>query len=75
MKTWWDVTVQACKVFVLFVSFTVLFYCALLWVYEEYQNYHRYDVPEGSAVKVANMVHEEEKSWIERLVMFYHNGE
>lgn len=35
------------KVFVLFTGFTVLFYYAMIWINSEYENYHRYDKPEG----------------------------
>jgi hypothetical protein len=44
-------------------------------VNEEYQNYHRYDEPEGSALKVSNAVNEENSSLLDRLMLFYLNGE
>jgi hypothetical protein len=36
---------------------------------------HRYDQPEGAALKVTNMVSNEEESWFNRLIFFYDNGE
>jgi hypothetical protein len=46
-----------------------------MWVTEEYQSYHRYDEPEGSALKVSNAVKEEGSSLIDRLMLFYLDGE
>jgi hypothetical protein len=46
-----------------------------MWVTEEYQNYHRYDEPEGSALKVSSAVKEEGSSLIDRLMLFYLDGE
>ncbi|AEB24572.1 YqzK family protein [Bacillus sp. L381] len=63
------------KVFILFTGFTALFYYAMIWVNSEYENYHRYDKPEGSAVKVAKTEHEEKDGWFGRLIFFYQNGE
>jgi hypothetical protein len=64
------------KVFVAFVCFTLLFYYGLLWLNGEYQDMHRYDEPEGRAVKVFGSFHQEEKStWIDRLKLFYDIGE
>ncbi|MBD1378699.1 YqzK family protein [Bacillus sp. IB182487] len=71
MKTFVDMF----KVFILFSGFTILFYYAIIWINLEYQDYHRYDEPEGAALKVTNMIHEEDKSWAERLMFFYFNGE
>jgi len=69
------VALQTVKVFVLFTGCTILFYYGIMWVSEEYQNYHRYDEPEGSALKVSNAVNEESSSWLDRLMLFYLNGE
>ncbi|WFA03566.1 YqzK family protein [Bacillus sp. HSf4] len=63
------------KVFVLFTGFTVLFYYAMIWINSEYENYHRYDKPEGAAMKVASMEGVDENSWFDRLIFFYLNGE
>ncbi|MGG1337934.1 YqzK family protein [Bacillus subtilis] len=67
--------VDALKVFILFTSFTALFYYAMIWVNQEYENYHRYDKPEGSAVKVVEMDQDEKGGWLDRLIFFYQNGE
>jgi len=69
------VALQTVKVFVLFTGCTILFYYGIMWVSEEYQNYHRYDEPEGAALKVSNAVNEESSSWLDRLMLFYLNGE
>lgn len=66
---------QSLKVFVLFTGCTILFYYGIMWVNEEYQNYHRYDEPKGAAVKVSNTAQEENSSMLDRLIMFYLNGE
>jgi hypothetical protein len=63
------------KVFILFTGFTILFYYAIIWVNLEYQELHRYDQPEGAALKVTNMVNNEEESWFNRLMFFIDNGE
>jgi hypothetical protein len=70
-------TFDIIKVFLLFTGCTILFYFAILWVNEEYQNYHRYDAPkEDSAVKVST---EEQgmtvDNWMQRMIFFYENGE
>lgn len=67
--------VDALKVFILFTGFTALFYYAMIWVNQEYENYHRYDKPEGAALKVASMEEDEQGSWFNRLIFFYLNGE
>ncbi|MDR6122502.1 YqzK family protein [Neobacillus drentensis] len=69
------VALQTIKVFILFTGCTILFYYGIMWVSEEYQNYHRYDEPEGSALKVSNAVEEESSSLLDRLMLFYLNGE
>ncbi|MFC3882799.1 YqzK family protein [Bacillus songklensis] len=76
MKTFIQLIYQTLKVFVLFTGFTLLFYYGMIWVHQEYQQYQRYDEPQGSAVKVANIGPvQEQPSWIERLFLFYHSGE
>jgi hypothetical protein len=72
----WLMTVRdMLKVFILFTGFTILFYYAIIWVNLEYQELHRYDQPEGAALKVTNMVNNEEESWFNRLMFFIDNGE
>ncbi|MED3823365.1 YqzK family protein [Priestia flexa] len=75
MKSWVELVYNSCKVFILFTGCTLLFYFGMVWVSGEYQDYKRYDEPSGSAVKVMQMNVYEDQTWIERLFMFYHNGE
>ncbi|MGM0874078.1 MAG: YqzK family protein [Bacillota bacterium] len=75
MIRWLKTVRDMLKVFILFTGFTILFYYAIIWVNLEYQELHRYDQPEGAALKVTNMVNNEEESWINRLIFFYDNGE
>jgi|1185.fasta_scaffold163821_2 hypothetical protein len=75
MVSFLKVAFQTVKVFIIFTGCTVLFYYGIIWVSEEYQNYHRYDEPEGSALKVSNAVKEDSSSVIDRLMLFYLNGE
>jgi len=69
------VVLQTLKVFIIFTGCTVLFYYGIMWVSEEYQDYHRYDEPEGTALKVSNAVKEKDSSLMDRLKLFYLNGE
>ncbi|AZU63218.1 YqzK family protein [Neobacillus mesonae] len=69
------VILQTIKVFIIFTGCTVLFYYGIMWISEEYQNYHRYDEPEGSAISVSNPVNQGNSTWFERLKLFYLNGE
>ena len=75
MIRWLKTVGDMLKVFVLFTGFTILFYYAIIWVNLEYQELHRYDQPEGAALKVTNMVNNEEESWFNRLMFFIDNGE
>lgn len=75
MISFMKAALQALKVFIIFTGCTILFYYGIMWVSEEYQNYHRYDAPEGNAVKVSNSVKEDQSSMLNRLVLFYLNGE
>ncbi|WP_260842784.1 YqzK family protein, partial [Staphylococcus epidermidis] len=43
---------QVVRVFLLFAACTIMFYYGIIWVSQEYENYRRYDEPEGTAVKV-----------------------
>lgn len=74
MRTWFKIVFDTLKVFILFTGSTLLFYYALMWVNQEYEYYHRYDQPEGRAVKVANL-EEEGSTLVDRLFFFYRNGE
>ncbi|WP_096201060.1 YqzK family protein [Bacillus sp. FJAT-45350] len=65
---------NTCKVFILFMGCTLMFYYGILWISEEYESYHRYDEPQGRAVKVFQM-EETESTWVDRLMLFYHFGE
>lgn len=75
MKHIIDTCYNTFKVFILFTGCTVLFYFGIMWVNQEYENYHRYDEPEGAAVKVTKMVEERDEGWFKRLLFFYHYGE
>lgn len=70
MKAVW----QTVKVFLLFTGCTLLFYYSLVWFNREYENYHRYDEPHGSAVKVST-TEAQPFEWVDRLLFFYRNGE
>lgn len=75
-KSWLKIVFQTFKVFVLFTGCTILFYYGIMWLNEEYQDYHRYDEPEGTAVKVSSSGNAESSSnWFDRLILFYLNGE
>jgi len=43
---------QAIKMLVIFIVCTLSFYFAFIWIHKEYENYNRYDQPEGNAIKV-----------------------
>jgi len=75
MISFFKIAWQTLKVFIIFTGCTILFYYGIMWVSEEYQNYHRYDGPEGAALKVSNQVNEENPSLVDRLKLFYLNGE
>jgi hypothetical protein len=75
MKSSANLIFHTAKVFILFVSFTVLFYFGMVWLNQEYEDYHRYDEPKGSAIKVSNAVHSSDGKWFDRLLLFYKNGE
>ncbi|MFD1018567.1 DUF4227 family protein [Thalassobacillus hwangdonensis] len=60
------------KVMAVFVVCTSFFYVALRMVHMEYERQHRYDPPQGSAVKVFN---QDQMDWAERLSIFYQLGE
>ena len=66
---------HALRVFLLFAACTVLFYYGIIWVSQEYENYRRYDEPEGTAVKVNTQNEDSGNDWLSRLMLFYLNGE
>lgn len=75
MKSWFELVMHTLKVFILFTGCTVLFYYGIMWVNEEYESYHRYDTPEGAAIKVSGTFNKNETSMLDRLKLFYLNGE
>ncbi|MGO4888301.1 YqzK family protein [Anaerobacillus sp. MEB173] len=76
MRSWLSLVWETTRVFLLFMGCTLLFYYGILWVSQEYENYHRYDEPQGRAVKVFHMDGEAgESKLLDRLFLFYHYGE
>ncbi|MBA9027272.1 MULTISPECIES: DUF4227 family protein [Bacillaceae] len=75
MKTSFSMLLHTLKVLLLFVSFTVLFYSGMVWLNQEFEGYHRYDEPKGTAIKVTTAEDPEEETWFSRLMLFYLNGE
>ncbi|MFX3623878.1 MAG: YqzK family protein [Ectobacillus sp.] len=64
------------KVFLLFTGCTIMFYFAILWIHEEYQNYQRYEKPQGEAVEeVSGLEDSVADNWMNRMIFFYENGE
>lgn len=47
----------------------------MVWLNQEYQDYNRYDEPEGTSLKVSSNHEIENGNWFERLKLFYWNGE
>ncbi|MGG1399574.1 YqzK family protein [Bacillus salipaludis] len=75
MVSFIKVALQTIKVFIIFTGCTILFYYGIMWVSQEYQSYHRYDAPEGAALKVSSEVKDDNPGWLNRLILFYLNGE
>lgn len=75
MRVWFVVTWKTIKVFLLFTVCTLLFYYGIIWISEEYENYHRYDEPHGSAIKVSSVGDARQSNVLERFLLFYLNGE
>jgi len=75
MRHYIRLALRTLKVFLLFTGCTIIFYYAIMWVNEEYENRHRYDQPEGDAVKVSSNVDEFSFTWFERILLFYFDGE
>ncbi len=64
---------HAVKIFIIFIICTLSFYFAFIWIHKEYENYNRYDQPEGNAIKV-NTYEERKNDFasdiIDRLMLF-----
>jgi small neutral amino acid transporter SnatA (MarC family) len=76
MLSFFKIMMHTLKVFLLFTGCTILFYYGMMFVNEEYQNYHRYDAPNGEALKVSSSAQGDgTSSLFDRLVLFYLNGE
>ncbi|MCZ0701809.1 hypothetical protein J2T56_000416 [Natronobacillus azotifigens] len=72
MKLIWSYGKDTIKLVILFLLCTTIFYLGLTAMQSEYQNYHRYDPPEGKAIKVMN---QEEQSFVDRFAIFLRLGE
>ncbi|ALA51042.1 YqzK family protein [Shouchella clausii] len=67
---------QMAKAAILFTLCTTIFYYGILWVSHEFSEYHKYDEPEGKALKVMSMnVGESDLSIDERIKRFLWMGE
>lgn len=75
MKNIAKLVIQTIKVFILFAVCTILFYYGMIWVSQEYQNYQKYNEPDGTAVKVMQQSAGRTDSGLSRLMLFYLNGE
>ena len=77
MIRWTKAILNTMKVFIIFTGCTILFYYAIIWFNQEYQQLHRYDEPSGAAIKVSGFTNEETEkySWRDRIFLFYLNGE
>lgn len=75
MGSFFKMIFSTIRVFLLFAACTILFYYGMIWISQEYENYHRYDEPEGTAIKVIQQDGEQQGSWFSRLMLFYLNGE
>ncbi|WP_249871923.1 DUF4227 family protein [Oceanobacillus saliphilus] len=62
----WDTV----KVFIIFTICTFLFYYGLKLLHNEYEQIHRYDPPQGPAIKVF-----ESKGILERIHIIFQQGE
>ncbi|AIC94194.1 DUF4227 family protein [Shouchella lehensis] len=64
------------KAAILFVACTAIFYYGILWVTDELSEFHRYDVPEGNALKASSVaISDEDRSLLQRLTLFLLDGE
>ncbi len=73
MRKAMSVLFDVIKVFVLFTGCTIMFYFAILWINEEYQNYHRYKQPQSESVEQVSGI--PSAGWVSRVIFFYENGE
>lgn len=73
VRVWLD----AMTVFLIFLGCTLIFYYGILWISGEFEEYNRYDEPQGKAVKVAQLVDQDDtsQSSLNRLYLFLKNGE
>ncbi|WP_039237709.1 DUF4227 family protein [Bacillus thermotolerans] len=74
-REWLGTVWQAVKIFLFFTCCTLLFYIAMLWVQSKYVEQHRYEKPAGEAIKVAYLSEGTREVWLERLLLFYLDGE
>lgn len=72
MIRWMHLLKDTVKIFVIFTACTILFYYGLKMMNEEYEQIHRYDEPDGSAVKVFQW---QDERLIDRLSIFFRLGE
>jgi hypothetical protein len=72
MTKWYHYVKEFLKVFLLFIICTFFFYYGLRLMHQEYNDFHRYDEPNGQAVKVFEL---EDVDWVERLSIFFRLGE
>lgn len=65
------------KVLIIFIVCTLFFYFGLIWINQEYENYNRYNQPEGNAIKVSSNEKNanQEVNILERIKLFYHQAE
>ncbi|PWA13169.1 hypothetical protein DCC39_01580 [Pueribacillus theae] len=65
------------KVLFIFVVCTLFFYFGLVWINQEYENYNRYNQPEGNAIKVSSTEKNanQQVNIVERIKLFYHQAE
>ncbi|OZM57127.1 hypothetical protein CIB95_06560 [Lottiidibacillus patelloidae] len=76
MSQFFNLLYDTIKVFIFFVAFTLLFYYGIVWLNDEYEGYHKYDQPQGGAVKVIGNKQEEVPVFsLKRLYFYYHYGE
>ncbi|WP_382346455.1 YqzK family protein [Lederbergia graminis] len=75
MKNIFKTFFKTFRILILFIGCTILFYYGIMWINQEYQNYKRYDEPEGKAVKAFQPIENEGNDWFSRLLLFYQNGE
>lgn len=65
------VFLNSLKVIAIFIFFTGVFFYGLKMIHLEYKQLHKYDEPEGPAVKAFQI----ESSFIDRLNLFFRLGE